>query len=160
MGRWMYSKGCTIDDLVRSEMGCNPNKDDTVDKLVTYGCVLFLKEEIVRILDSGGKLHLDNYNGRDLLYTLLQWACGGQGPRSVDPPPLPYASLGPWSVVEQCVWDPCSFGVVAGFVSCCTGGLGGGGESWEWNELVNCTCISQLAQYADSLLVPETKDAA
>ncbi|ESL06396.1 hypothetical protein TRSC58_05932 [Trypanosoma rangeli SC58] len=181
IGRWVYSKGQTVDSLSRSRLWQKRgSKEADAVATTSYGCILFLKDDVVNCFSAGGgELPSSSVEG-DLLNSVMQWACGGWSQRGEGSEGLartvslfsPCTSSGPSSVVERCVGDPCSFGVIAGFVCRYThsendahavdGGAAGGGNlhrescgnglSWEWGELINCTTISQLQLYLDSPL--------
>ncbi|RNF12135.1 uncharacterized protein Tco025E_06507 [Trypanosoma conorhini] len=185
VGRWVYSKGQTVGSLSFSRLlqGRVGGEADAV-ATTSYGCVLFLKDDVVNFFGAGGGETPSLSVEEDLLNSVMRWACGGQsqcgevsaGLARELPSSFPCASSGPRSVVERCVGDPCSFGVIAGFV--CryphnegeahtvhdaeagdrVGGSGlrrercGSCLLWEWGELINCTTISQLSLYLDSPL--------
>ncbi|RNE95691.1 hypothetical protein TraAM80_10128 [Trypanosoma rangeli] len=183
IGRWVYNKGQTVDSLSRSRLWQKRGSKEADSVATTlYGCILFLKDDVVNCLGAGGgELSSLSVEG-DLLNSVMQWACGGWSQCGEGSEGLarkvslffPCTSSGPRSVVERCVGDPCSFGVIAGFVCRYShseddahavdgGGSGSGsvnlhressgnGLSWEWGELINCTTISQLRLYLDSPL--------
>ncbi|EAN95653.1 hypothetical protein, conserved [Trypanosoma cruzi] len=182
VGRWVYNKGQTVGCL--SHLAPRQKRDDNEADAVAntlYGCVLFLKDDVVNCFGGGGGEIVSVATEGDLMNTVLQWARGGRGLCGEVPEvPAPRASLpfystssGPWFVIERCVGDPCSFGVIAGFV--CrrvhngddVDGVGGcnpdqescgNGFLWEWGELINCTTISQLSLYLDSLPLKSVKE--
>ncbi|KAH9577171.1 hypothetical protein LSM04_004033 [Trypanosoma melophagium] len=180
VGRWVYSKGSNVNSLIHSELMQKRSEGDEGFTSTSFGCVLFLKDDVVDCLQEERPTTSVPYTGGDLLDAVVHWARGGKASQNENSSPyifrdrssFPSASSGPWTVIERCIGDPCSFGVIAGFVSRHTlsvdkgdNGTGenvngnphqhscGGGLLWEWCELINCASISQLALYMDSVVL-------
>nr|CCC90228.1 unnamed protein product [Trypanosoma congolense IL3000] len=167
ISRWVYTRGCTVDDLMCLE-SVKASKVVDVSPGASCGFVLFLKADLVSDCEAEGDMAAAGQSERDLLRSVVTWARGGcrpQGPKHAKADgsgahlPFPTISLGPLSVVEQCIADPCSFGVVAGFILHRTrSGIDDeGSETWEWGELVCCNVISQLSQYLDNPIPSEVQ---
>ncbi|KEG11849.1 hypothetical protein DQ04_02221110 [Trypanosoma grayi] len=151
VGRWVFCRGSTVRTLTNSELWQKRGGEEPGTATTRCGCILFLKDDVVKYLRDRNDEAPTQCPEEDLLAALLCWARGGQQACGVprNSSAFPTTSAGPSAVVERCVLDPCSFGVIAGFVS----HRAGGGEVsvlWEWVELANCSTISQLALYVDT----------
>ncbi|ORC93479.1 uncharacterized protein TM35_000013560 [Trypanosoma theileri] len=187
VGRWVYSKGSSIDSLIHSELIRKRSEGEEGVTSTSFGCVLFLKDDIVECLQEEKPTCCLPCTEGDLLDAVVQWARGGKASLSENSLPhtyqgrssFPSTTSGPWTVIERCIGDPCSFGVIAGFVfrhalSLDNGDNGtgeningnpqqyscGGGFLWEWCELINCASISQLSLYMDSVIVAKNGEVA
>ncbi|CBH10669.1 hypothetical protein, conserved [Trypanosoma brucei gambiense DAL972] len=157
-GRWVYTKGCTVADLVTDESTQKPIMNETDGMTASCGCVLFLKSDVVGAMESDGPQSGKEYDEQDLLFSVVSWARGAGNTHNEylttngaeAPSHFPITSLGPWTVIEQCAGDPCSFGVVAGFVLRRPAGGDSDVVLWEWGELASCSTLSQLSLYLDN----------